>query len=228
MNALVPFAPIPAPTNPARLPSLPAWLQQRNAALRTEVQSDSSGRYREMLVLPEAMMLSSSERAEVQRHIVELGRFNTLDQFIAIRDATMTNEQALGVMIAGLLLKTGQKLDQATSDALTEDYLDALEDVPAWAVREALRRWNRAESVQLDRSRPHDFNWAPKPPVLRRLAQHELSNLRAKIQLLQRLLEAVPLVEYSEEHRQRMIERLYMELAGHNAGSPVGGPLKKL
>ena len=132
--------PILVPSNPARLPSLPAWLQQRSDALASALQPDSSGKYRSTLTLPKQMILNSSERALVRRHIDDLRRFTRLDQPIDLRGATLTNDQAHVVMIASLLLKGGAKLDQQSSDALTEDYLDAIEDLPAWAVREAIRK----------------------------------------------------------------------------------------
>ena len=115
------------------------------------------------------MILNTTERAEVQRHIVDLQRYTRLDQTITLRETTMSNDAALVAMIAALLLKGGRRLDRQSSDAATEDYLDALEDVPAWSVREALRKWNRGESPPLD-AKPHDFNWRPEPPTLRRLS----------------------------------------------------------
>jgi hypothetical protein len=154
------------------------------------------------------MILNSSEAAEVQRHIAELAVYLDLGQPCVIRGAPMTNPTALGVMIAGLLLKGGQKLDQAASDVLTDDYFDALEDLPAWTVREALWRWNRAESVQLDPKQPHDFRWAPKPPILRKLAEHELARVKLRILLLQRLCDAKPIQEFSDEHRKGMLDRV--------------------
>lgn len=119
----------------------------------------------------------------------------------------MTNDQAHGVMIASLLLKGGAKLDQQSSDAFTEDYLDAIEDLPAWAVREAIRKWNRAESPRLD-GKPHNYDFRPAPPTLRRLSHHELAGVKGRIIEMQRLLTAEPLVEYSDEHRSNMMERL--------------------
>lgn len=218
------LVPIQLPTNPARLPSLPGWLQQRSAALGSAVQPDSSGRHRQMTILPSDLILNSSERAEVQRHIQELDRFTRLDQLITIRETTMPNDTAIGVMVAGLLIKGGgQKLDKASADALTEDYLDALEDLPAWSVREAMRKWNRAESPQLDPKKPHDFNWKPTPPTLRRLAQHELAGVKGRIISLQRLCEAVPLIEYSDEHRENMLKRLQVVIR-EAAKPPVLSP----
>lgn len=221
VNTLVPFTPIPQPNNPVQLPSLPAWLQQRSAALGSAVQPDSTGRNRQMTTLPESLILNSSERAEVQRHIFDLDRFTRLDELITIRETTMPNDTAIGVLIAGLLVKGGgQKLDKASADALAEDYLDALEDLPAWAVREAMRKWNRAESVRLD-GKNHDFNWKPSAPTLRRLAQHELVGVKARILGLQKLLDAEPLVEFSDEHRKMMLERL--QAVVRDAANHAGG-----
>src|SRR6266576_4597041 len=208
MGTELALVPIQLPTNPAQLPLLPGWLQRRNAALGSASQPDSSGKHRLTRTLPKDLILNSSERAEVQRHITDLGRFTRLDQAITIRETVMSNDAALSVMVAGLLIKGGgQKLDKQSADALTADYLDAIDDLPAWCVREALRKWNRAESPPLDGKR-HDFNWKPTPPTLRRLAQPELASVKGRIISLNRLLDAVPLIEFSDDHREDMLKRL--------------------
>jgi len=84
----------------------------------------------------------------VQRHMAELAVFTRLDRPALIRGEWLDQQQALTTIIAGLLIKSGRRLDKAASDVMTEDYFDALEDMPAWTVREALRKWNRAESAQ--------------------------------------------------------------------------------
>jgi hypothetical protein len=198
---------LPDRRNPAQMPSLPAWLLQRSAALGNAMQPDSTGTYREMAVLPPALILSSSERRMVESHIDGLGTLLDLDQAIDLRGKTLSNDQAHATMIAALCMKGGTKLDTASSDALTEDYLDAIEDLPAWAVREAIRKWNRAESPKLD-GKSHNYEFRPSPPTLRRLAQHELAPIRARILQLHKVLNAQPLIEYSEEHRRDMLERL--------------------
>jgi hypothetical protein len=156
----------------------------------------------------------------VEAHVAKLQSFLVLEHRIVLREAELTNDQAHGVMIAGLLIKGGgQKLDKQSADALTEDYLDAIEDLPAWAVREALRKWNRAESLQLDPRKPHDFNWKPTPPTLRKLAYLELWTVKSQIQRMQDILAAVPLIEFSDEHRESMIKRL--QTVVHLAASPA-------
>lgn len=157
--------------------------------------------------LPQSMILTSSERDEVLRHIDALQPFTRLDQPFELRGSVMTNDQAHGVMIASLLLKGGAKLDQQSSDAFTEDYLDAIEDIPAWAVREAIRKWNRAESPKLD-GKPHDFNWRPAPPTLRQLALVEVAGVKARLLELNNLVTAVPVIEFSEEYCSEMREKL--------------------
>lgn len=214
---------LPDRRNPAQMPSLPGWLQQRSAALGSAVQPDSSGKHREMAVLPPALILNSSERQAVASHIDGLGRYLDLDQPIDLRGAVLTNDQAHATMIAALCMKGGVKLDKASSDALTEDYLDAIEDLPAWSVREAIRKWNRAESPRLDRE-PHNFVFRPAPPTLRRLAQHELAPIRARILSLDKLMNAVPLIEYSDEHRQEMLTRLQALLRTTTEKTRVSAP----
>ncbi|MCC8956147.1 hypothetical protein H8B02_22760 [Bradyrhizobium sp. Pear77] len=171
------------------------------------MQLDTAGRYRETTTLPKESILNPSERAEVQRYMVELDGYLRLDQPVEYRDAVLNNNAAIAAMIAALLLKGGRKLDKEESDAATEDYLDAIEDLPAWAVREAIRRWNRAESSRLD-GKPHNYDFRPSPPTLRRLALHAITPLRGRMLELQKLLNAEELIEYSDEHRKRMLERL--------------------
>jgi hypothetical protein len=187
---------------------LPEWLQRRSAALGSAVQRDSSGKDREMPVLPKNLILSSSQKQAIREYIEHLDRSLSVAQSMCYRGRSLTNNQAHVAMIGHLLMKGGgSKLDGDAADALTEDYLDAVEDLPAWTVREALRKWNRAESIKLD-GKPHDFNWRPTAPTLRRLAQQEMVAIKALKMKLEKLLKAVPRIEFSEEHCADMRERL--------------------
>jgi hypothetical protein len=187
---------------------LPAWLPQRIAALGSEMQPDSNGTRRTMVVLPPSMILNSSEREFVEQRVADRASWLDVGQPITIDGRTLTNYQAVNVIIAKLLVKSrGSKLDETSSDALAEDYLDAIEDLPAWSVRNALRKWNRAESAKFD-GNPHNFDWRPTPATLRRLAEIELGPIRAEMVQLKKLLIAVPRFEYSEEHRAKMVALL--------------------
>ena len=141
LSALDPLT-LPDVRRPDRMPSLPVWLQQRSDALGNAVQPDNTGKHREMVVLAASMILNDQERVVIERHIVDLERLFDLDQPIMLREQMLSNEHALGLIIAHLLMKGGAKPDKISADALTEDYLDAIEDLPAWSVRAALRNWN--------------------------------------------------------------------------------------
>jgi len=160
-----------------------------------------------MAVLPPSMILSSAERGMVEGAISGLGRLLSLDQRFLLRGQSLNNNEAIGGIILSLLLSGGGiKLDKTSADVLADTYLDALEDLPAWTVREAIRKWNRGESVRIDK--PHDFNWRPSSPILRRLSQQEMVPIKARINRLQKLLDAVPSVEFSDDHREMMLKRL--------------------
>lgn len=165
--------------------------------------------HREVTVLPAGMSLNSSERDMIEMHVAGLQVSLGTSQPFEYRGQVLNNDAAIGAMITALLLKgSGAKLDKISSDALTEDYLDAIEDLPAWSVREAVRKWNRRESLQSDPKKPHDFGWRPTPPTLRWLALCELIPVQNRIRRLKCLLAAVPMVEFTEEHRKRMVDRL--------------------
>jgi hypothetical protein len=189
------------------MPSLPAWLQQRFAALRNEMQPDSTGRHRMMVVLPQSMILNPSERAIVEQRVADRRGWLDLGQTITLDGRTLSNDTAINVILAKLLINPrGSKLDATSSDALAEEYLVAIDDLPAWSVRNALRKWIRCESAKLD-GKPHDFEWRPAPSTLRRLAQIELAPIKAEIVQLEKLLMAVPRLEFSDQHRAEMQER---------------------
>jgi hypothetical protein len=115
-----------------RTPSLPAWLPQRIAALESELQPDSTGNRHLVVVLPTSMILNSSERAVIEQCMADRASRLNVRQTITIDGRTLSNDQAINFIIAKLLLKpSGPKLDETSSGALAEDYLDAIEDLPA-------------------------------------------------------------------------------------------------
>ncbi len=182
---------------------MPEWLRRRIAALKEEVLPDSVGHYRQTITLPPQSILNSSQGADVERQIEMLQAFTRTDLNFVYRGVDVSNYQAVVGMIADLLLMDNRRLDAASSDALTSAYLDALEDLPAWSVREALRKWNRGESNPGPDGKKHDFNWSPKPPILRYLAQTELALVRQTMTQLTLLLDAVPFSRYERQDSTR-------------------------
>src|SRR3712207_6799885 len=84
--------------------------------------------------------------------------------------------------------------------------MDALGDLPVWAVREAVRLWRRGLCV------PHNYDFAPSEAMLRSVAERVVALARGQCAALQRLLAAQPVEELDEatraENRVRLVKLL--------------------
>lgn len=115
------------------------------------------------------------------------------------------------------------RLDAETVSIKAEAYLDAVEDLPAWAVREAVRRWRRGD-VSGDLQ---DLNFAPRPARLRRIASTIALAASGQALRLQRVLDAEPEEERSDEERAAISRRIAAEInevARRAPSEPPRGP----
>lgn len=115
------------------------------------------------------------------------------------------------------------RIDAETVSIKADAYLDAVEDLPAWAVREAIRRWRRGE-VSGD---PQDLNFAPKPARLRRIASTIAQAASGQALRLQRILDAEPEDERSDDERAAMSRQIAAEInevARRAPSEPARGP----
>jgi len=132
---------------------------------------------------------------------------------------------AEGVMLIDLtnmmLVLPAARQNEVSAEARGEAYLAALDDLPPWALRAAIRRWYRGDAGTDERGDPYDYHWAPAPAELRRIALLELWRVKSRAADLRRLLSAEPLLEYSEEHCHTMRMRL-AALMHETFGIPAG------
>lgn len=108
------------------------------------------------------------------------------------------------------------RLDDDTADIKIGAYLDAVGDLPAWTIREAVRRWRRGD-VSGDRK---DLDFAPKPARLRRIAEGIRMVASGQAMRLQRILDAEPEDAPSEEQLKANAERMAGLLAKLNDREP--------
>lgn len=104
-----------------------------------------------------------------------------------------------------LLSFAGQHMNEAGAKARARGYITALEDLPAWAIAEACRRWLRGEAGD------QNYNFAPAPPILRKIAESVTSVVDNQLSVLERLLSAKIVEdpeEFSAEHCENMRGRL--------------------
>jgi hypothetical protein len=112
-------------------------------------------------------------------------------------------EQTMTAVTKMLLVLPSRESGDLMSQAKGEAYMAALEDVPSWAVQEAMRKWYRAECGER-----FDYRWQPAPATLREIALIEVYRVKGVRRKLREVLAAEPLREFSEEHMETMKRRL--------------------
>jgi hypothetical protein len=180
-NQLAIIEPIQLPDvrRPAKLSTLPQWLEARLTVLRREIQPDpATGQHREAPVLPRSLILGKEQKILVERHIAALDSIMgmTPEAGAEFAQATTTAVSKMTMVLAG------KEAGELASEAKGEAFIDALEDVPSWAVQEAMRRWHRGECGPR-----HDYKWQPAPATLRELAMIEVYRVKGSATAAPRL-----------------------------------------
>ncbi|HZP77546.1 MAG TPA: hypothetical protein VFB45_15485 [Pseudolabrys sp.] len=134
------------------------------------------------------MKLTDEQRADAQRALARMQLEMTSD------DAAETRKQRLGIISKMLLAYPIANASAESGRARGETYLDALDDVPPWALQGAVRCWNRGAAGD-----EHDYRWPPAPAVLRKIAMAEIATLRPTVLHLENLIAAVPIDEAMRE-----------------------------
>jgi hypothetical protein len=200
------------------MPSLPAWVALRAASLKFEQQPDkATGKYRKTPTLPAHLMLTPIERVEIERHVSAL---EGLLRKTPASDAEAEQDTLRAVTNMMLVLPSPTQ-NELSVEARGEAFMDALEDIPPWAVRSAIRRWNRGDCAQNERGQSYDYHWCPAPAELRRISWTEMHHLGVRTEALRGLLCAEALIEFSDEHCREMRARLAALF--RNFGTPLVG-----
>src|SRR5690349_13498035 len=118
---------LPDLRRPERMPSLPAWVASRNAALAENLQVDpATGSFRDILTLPPGMELTTAQCQAIDNHIESL-RF-------LLRQTPENSQEAeaetLVLVTKMLLVLPSQRTSETGAEAKGEAYMDALDDVP--------------------------------------------------------------------------------------------------
>lgn len=184
-----------------QMPSLPEWVASRVVSMKDECQATlADGKYRTIPTLPANLILNPAERAEIERHSAEL------DKLCAQTPASDGQWEAATLFIITRLMLAlpSSQQNEAGAEALGEAFQVALDDVPTWAVAAAARRWYRGDCGQNELGHSYDYHWRPAPADLRRIALGEKWRVQGRAATLRRLLNAEPLVEFTEDHCAKM------------------------
>jgi hypothetical protein len=108
------------------------------------------------------------------------------------------------VLVTKMLLSMpSAAMTEDGAEAKAEAYMDALEDVPSWAVQAAIRGWHRLEYGD-----KFNYRWAPVPSELRTVAYLEAWKTKERIRDLTRVISADVLFEQSPEQESKMKEKV--------------------
>lgn len=190
---------LPENRNPTAMPSLPGWVESRLEIMNEGFQPDQAGKYRPIMTIPQSLILSQLEQQELKKYV---GRLQSYLEQTPAQDA-QCETKTLAALTKMMLVLPASKASEAGIEAIGEAYLGSLEDIPYWAVIEAIKKWFRGESAKTDKH-PHDFRWRPAPAILRKLSQYEMRPMCGRITKLENLLEAEPLIEYADDHCREM------------------------
>lgn len=155
---------------------LPAWLERLVSAM------NGKGRWTPNPTIPKSLMPSPKERSSIEERIAWLDRLISGETGRDHDKSAAERAKALSKLLMVYANQMGE--DEATAHA--EAYRMALDDVPVWAVREAVRRWFRGEIGGSTARR----GFPPPAPLLRDCALAQIRHAEGQRVVLTRLLHA--------------------------------------
>lgn len=144
----------------------------------------------------------------IEQHIAALDRIMEMTPEIGadFGEATTIAVSKMTMVLAG------RESGDFASEAKGEAFMDALEDVPSWAVHEALRKWHRKEC-----GAKYDYVWQPVPSTLREVAMIEVYRVKGIRRRLADLVAAEPVLEFTSEQLESMKARIAKHLTMKSA-----------
>lgn len=149
----------------------------------------------DILVLPAELMPSQTQRQMMTGHRDSL-RSSLQDTPAASSEAEIKVATAVSKLIT---LLAGERKSDLVEEARSEVYLDVLDDVPWWAVDSAARAWFKHDCGTDERGKAHNYVFAPDPGTLRKIALKFTYPISARIETMQRVLEAREYVDYTKQ-----------------------------
>lgn len=133
--------------------------------------------------------MTTEERRWTLSRLAEVGA-----RVDALPDLTVTTTE-IAKMLIGLSV---QRMDEAEAAAKVALYVEAVDDVPTWAVIAARKAWNRADRRLYPDGR---FAFPPSPAQLSEAARSLLREAEGEVARLRRILDAkvLPPLEYRSD-----------------------------
>lgn len=171
---------------PELIPSLPPRLAALVGAVGT-VRHPGQGVRHHLQIGWEMSVLEKAEAETTLQHLT-----SALDPMAHFGDqpGPMAKAAILTKLIRGLA--GAAEVSDVVAAAKIEMYADAIEDLPAWSIDIAVKRWGRGSCPDEIEERPK-YAFPPAPATLRALALLELERPRRDAAKLEILLAAIPM-----------------------------------
>jgi hypothetical protein len=145
------------------------------------------------------LILDNKQKLLVEQHMA------ALEDVLKMTPAEDTSfgELTMTTVTKMTMVLPSREAGDMAGEAKGEAYMAALDDVPNWAVQEAIRKWYRSEYGE-----KYDYKWQPGPSTLRDISMIETYRVMAVRRKLNDLLLAEPVREFSPEHESEMRERM--------------------
>jgi hypothetical protein len=162
-------------------------------AVRVELQPTADNMsFEDALVLPAHLMPSHDQYQLMAEYAMELRAYMLQTPELG-DDCEERTAAAVTKLFVGL---AGTQHSELSEHGRSVIYLDALDDVNCWAVEEAVRRWFRAECGE------HDYRWPPGPAALRLIAQWIELEFKARITVMDRIMDARAYIDCTKQFEQ--------------------------
>lgn len=170
------------------IPSLPPRLAALVGAVGSIQHPGQPVRYH----LQTGWKMEEADRAEARRLLSTLDALTHPLAPFEGRDGGMVK----GALITKIVKGLGGAADVAdiVAGAKVENYADAIEDLPAWCIDSAIKRWNRGQCPEWIEKKPN-YNFPPAPATLRKMAFLDFGPVRESAGKLRKLVNAEPMAD---------------------------------
>lgn len=137
--------------------------------------------------------LTEAERTEAEAILSTLTIALSGNAPFEVGGEVYPGKEAKGVLLLKLLDGlAGRQRSESEGIAKAEMYHDAIDDLPAWAIDKAVKRWARGECPYSVEEKPK-YDFPPSPATLRKMALFDMDTAKRDAAKARALLDCIPL-----------------------------------
>lgn len=115
-----------------------------------------------------------------------------IEILVAPSNSVDEEKEKLAALTKMFLAKPSAGITDLGAASRAESYMMALDDIPSWAILDAIKKWHRGDVKGVSEE---DLRWAPDTAVLRRIALDQMKPYLERAHELKLVIESKPLDE---------------------------------